>query len=666
MRPVALFLLILVLAGCARAPQPEPSPPLPPPAAPDPAPATGTGSTASPPATSAPPATPPPPAPAPPATAVPPGPATTLADLIQPAPAGAVERVELTPGQPAGRPGIFFLQAETGAVTGWIPPGGIFPQLFGDRWILFREESRTLLADRTTNTILQWPAAKVSLNAAGGDHLLITALDRLWLFRPGAGPSAARSLDLTPRNPRALFSPDGSSALLLNDARLYHLETATGKVRELDPTAGSSAALQPVRRGQEALLTVRREEYDLWGRAALSFRRYGFDGRVLGEGVRPSEPWLSPDGKLAYWHDPLGSGSPSVTVGTADRFDRLLRVKGASGCTGSVPGEACWLGDGSGLLIQVREGYRILRTDGRLEEVPGLSGARSALPAPLRADRFLVNGTEVADAAGNRLSKLNPLAESGGVMNLLGGARWSLSGEEVIFTLGWSGKGNLFSPVPLLDPLVERGPFSAVTAFQVKVPPGDCLNLRATFGPEAPVLRCLPPGSRLIAARAPGRLNKGWIEYFGDLETTDWGGTWWLYARTEQGERGYLAFRPDLLAFAPGPIAPFPPSPLTVRIQDEAANLDRWLAVALGELPCGPSCSDSSLEGAVLGLLNRCQAGFAELKRPDGYDAAIHGPVLDQMTAACSLMTSALKSIGHPADTPPWRARLKEARSALR
>lgn len=640
MRRLALVIMMLmVLAGCAR---PEPAPSTQPP---EPVP------------TEMP--QPQPPAPAP-TEALP----ATLTDLIKPAPAGALERVEVAPGQPVGRPGIYFMDPETGSVTGWATPDGLHPQAFGGRWIYFRGQTQTLLADRTTGAILQWPSEQASLLATGGEHLLVKALDRLWVLK--AGPAGARPLDLAPRNPQALFSPNGRSLLLLNDARLYRVETPSGAVRELDRTPGEGVTLQPARRGQEALLSVRREGYDLWGRAGVSLRRYSFDGRVLTEGVKPTDPWFSPDGKLAFWHDDLGSGSPSVTVGTADRLEPLVRVRGASACAGRIPGDGCWLADGSGLLVQVEGGYRVLRTDGRLVELPGLARAGSLLPAPHRPDRYIINGTQVADSKGKVLSELDTRAANGSRMSVAGGPQWGAGGAEVIFVLGWYGKGSIYSPPPVLDPLAERGSLQTISLFQVKVPAGDCLNLRAAFGAEGPVLRCLPSGSRLIAARGPGRLNKGWIEYFGDMETTDWGGTWWLHVRTEQGDRGFVAFRPDLLAFAPGPVAPFPADPLTVRIQDEASNLDRWLAVALGEAPCGPACSDSSLEGAVLGLINRCQAGFADLKKPDGYGAAVHGPILGRMESACSLLGAGVKSIGHPADAPAWRERVRETRSVLK
>ena len=152
-------------------------------------------------------------------------------------------------------------------------------------------------------------------------------------------------------------------------------------------------------------------------------------------------------------------------------------------------------------------------------------------PAPGDAHRLLV-GLAVVDETGKVLQRIDlPNREDW----LIRGANWGAGDNEVVISISPpTGKGNIGFDLPLA-PAVQKPPFAEPYLLTVRDPKGECLNLRESYTRESRVIRCLPTGTGLAVGdlwQAPEKLNQG--TYYND-------GRLWLWARTEQGETGWVA-----------------------------------------------------------------------------------------------------------------------------
>ncbi|MFZ5815252.1 MAG: SH3 domain-containing protein [Bacillota bacterium] len=653
-RLLSTLLLGLVLMGCAKeppAPPPAGEPEAPPPTMGGKPAGDGSGSTTGP---SEPPVEPTGKA------GLQPEPAGGLKELISQEGEAPVRRITFRPGEKIGQVGLFFLKLATGEVEGWVPASG--PRAAGPTWVSsdnrwLGEESYAV--DRQSGTGYRWNRQTARLVTARGDLLLFMTGSRYWLvsegmqrFQPLDLPAAAR--------PFAAIAPDGRSLWLVSDGEVYLVETATGRAEMLGRIGGAEPGIPSIIFNQgEIAVTITTPLFQgrRWGSEILRFRR---DGRLLERRTTPGLAYPSPDGKLVAWEGDILGLTHTLTIGSAD-LSPQLRLRGEMSCSMPFQGPY-WLPDASGLVVRTSRGPRLLKLDGSLEPAPSKTDQAWAVPvpAPDRADRFTIHGTAVIDAHGRAVAaafhdmtvgRLHP---------------WGESSEEIRFILLLGGRGVSCDP-DIFPPEVERAPFAPLAGLTVKVAPNDCVNLRASFSKESPVITCLPDGARLTAAEPPGVNNKGELRRWGNPMETGNGGPWWWYVRTEQGQRGWVYLDAEYLTFTVADRPEEPADLLLRRVEDQLHNMAFWLRVASGEQVCGEHCApgSSGMTAAVAGLIFWCETGPGALGADPAYDPALHGPGLSRLRAACQGLQSAREQIGPPEEGPAWNQRVKELLAQL-
>lgn len=645
---------------------------------------------------------------------------TAGGDLLTPAPPGAVERVAVPAGQPIGRPGLAFMAVDTGQVEVWAVSGADTSQFHLDpspdnRWVVAAGPGYGYLVDRRRGQAYQWDGTRVQSMAAAADTVVLQSEGQIWLFHPDSGLMRAVLTLPDPQVPaQVAVGPGGRSAVVVAGGRIFHVDAESGSAREMgalpDPAPGLARGWVDLVTSPHGLWVVAHDQgppVHQMGAATAHAVYLTWQGEGRGAvALSGGSPHLFPAGGRVASFGYAGPGAPAVTVLGPDG-QAAMRVLGAEPCGASPAG--CWLAGGGGLVVRVRDGWHVLGLDGTLTPLPVSpdAGALGGLvPAPDRPDRLALGCTEVVDRTGRRLAAAVLQREGGPWLVATCPAPWGWASDEMRFALLPSGKGYIYQPPPLLDPLVQQAPLPAAVALAVRAPAGGCLNLRASFSQEAPVLRCLPPGTILVPATPPGRLNKGVIQPEPNPETTDWGSTYWLHVRTPTGERGWVAYGPDSLAFASPPTGdPLTSDPVAALAADAVANLRQWLLVGAGARPCGPECGEAARTAAIEAVVAACQepedgpapgtqegAGAAAaqvadpgarspaaqavphgaglpaaraLRQAPGFDPARHGAAVQAVEAACQVVREAAGRLGDPQDTPTWRQALQEAAAGL-
>ena len=560
-RIVTLGLIVLLVSGCAAQPA-APQAPAAPAATPTPAPTATPTQAPREPAAGPRPNTP---------SGLKPEPAGGLKELIAQAPAGTLRRLQFTPGQPIGHDGAYFLNVQTSAVEGWLPGAAVqngYLDFISDdnRWVSGGSQSNGYLADRQTGTVYQWDLTAARLVAARSDLLLMMTGSRFWVV--GDGLRRFTPVDVTPVPvPAADIAPDGSALVLLTDQKLYLVQTTSGQARaleQIDPPAtatNSGVALSRGRQGQEVIVSLTYTTADGGGGARI--RRYSWQGQVLDERTAPGAALFAPAGKAVAWKESILGLASALIVGTPDLQPRL-RLRGQFTC--SVPNQGpFWLADSSGLVVSTTRGPRLLKLDGTLETTAAV-GAHNAFPIPVPApDRINLYavGATVVDGSGKKLAAAVSSGPNGWPA-VLRGTPWGARSDELRFILLSLGKGVSCDP-SIFAPSVDRAPFPRVTGLSVKVAAGDCVNLRQAFTREAPVVSCLPDGTRLTPATGPGINNKGELRLWPNPAPQSMGGEWWWYARTPQGQSGWVYLSDEYLTWTdakPGEVGPNTLGPL--------------------------------------------------------------------------------------------------------
>lgn len=608
----------------------------------------------------------------PPPHEAPPEPTGGLKELFRAAPDGEVTRVRLKAGQTVDRPGLYFMSVASGEIEGWVmgehpDQWGSFSASADSRWIEVESGNKQYLVDRQAAAVYQWEAGAARLVAARGPALLFATEAKFWLADEGLQRFTA--IELHPAQfPQAAIAPDGTALLLVNGQKLYRVGLPAGEVKQIGEieTAGD-LSLIPIRQGTGAAVSVTTDSGPPFHRATTRLQRFDWTGLRLSDQTLPGAlRSLSPDGALVTWREPLlgGVDSPLVVAGASDARPQF-RLIGEDPCTALYTAGDPWLADGSGLVVFSAQGHRILRTDGRLEELPALADANwldVPVPAPGRTDRFAIGGTRVVDGAGRTLAEA-VLADGSypGYMT-----PWGESSDEVRFTPRFGGKGFGCGPT-IFPPTVERAPFAPVAGLQVVVAADDCLNLRRGSYRTAPVIRCLPNGSRLMGAVPPGINNKGELRRYANPMSTEMGGELWWHVRTEQGGRGWVLLSAEYLTWAP-PLDGAPPDPVRELIADERENMLFWFRVALGEAPCDQAtCAPGpSLQDSVWGLDQWCRGeGPGYIRREPGFDPNRHEAGLQALEETCASIRSAIDATKGFDDLDGWKQRVAALKNDL-
>ena len=523
-------------------------------------------------------------------------------DLIETAPDAfergmweAGELIEWEPGE-AARHGIFFMDTETGSIEGYRSRegrGGYYFASPDGRWVYTHTGDRMLL-DRRTGRSWAWASERsdedmvidMSFIAASRDHILFA---RSYHNPDGRHIVVDDDLREVARFPirreerssggGAFFSPDGERiALNPKSDTVYIINISTGQSMVLfngpdddrnEVTAG--IYLSSIMNGQQILVTVQyyheSEEDYRW-----ETRRYTWDGEEL--------PWdqrwrdISPAGRYAAWQESgiiegdggvSGTGPAFVVIADMETGDPVFRVRSASLGYGDWLGGSRWLASGEGLVLQghhpgnprfhyivarVRPTVQILYLPSPiLPESDLWSGWYysdnyfAPLPAPVGDDRFFSYGRiGLYDAHLDRwwiAATTDPDHHQ----------PWGNNDHEMRFSLGHGGHGGghrLF----LGSPRIDFPPFADVFHLRILFT-GSCLNFREEPDIDAPVMDCLPDGTRIALAEPDDPTSEddySWDQsrtirrsYDGDRETYRY--YYWIYVRTDTGVEGWVAYK---------------------------------------------------------------------------------------------------------------------------
>jgi hypothetical protein len=282
-------------------------------------------------------------------------------------------------------------------------------------------------------------------------------------------------------------------------------------------------------------------------------------------------PPLSADGRFLVRDEHLrytgGGGGiaggerwPAATLYRADGTP-VFRVRSATVLYGDwLIGR--WLADSSAFTAAVHgrppagsgpwDSYRyvLVGVDGTITPLPPLpprgpevrwfEGSHNRGPVPAPDDPDLISFGRIdllRRSTGEWTSiRLGPRAEPGHTQPWVAG-----HSREMVLALGHGGHDGYGIPA-WANPVVEYPPFDDSMTLAVATD-GDCLNLRDRAEPAAPVIRCLPDGTRLeLAEFTPPHADAP--------QSTWWSedGARWVYVRTPQGELGWVAM--DYIAWA--------------------------------------------------------------------------------------------------------------------
>jgi hypothetical protein len=470
--------------------------------------------------------------------------------------AGPFERQQLNAGEVVGRPGVFFLQVSTGEVEAWALPGeenARYSASPDNRWVIAYTPSATYAADRRSGAAYRWDGSSTRLLAAQGDFLVLLENGQVRIAEPGHPELVALPIRPADANsPTVVISADGGTAAILNGRTLYRVQLASAtcapmaEVADLTGSMVTSAGLGTTRRGDAIVVT----SYLSPGvstdhQPAQRIQRYSWQGERLGEVTVPraSLCLVSPDGRWVAWEERLSEMTQAVVVADAATLAPRFRVLSATLCYWGY-GFADWLADSSGLIVRTNEGYRILSADGKLGDVltqdgKPLSPNYELLPAPDRGDLMAVYRKAVVDLAGRTLAAAN--LGSGTWNQPADLYPWGYNSNEMRFALPHLGHGGKCGEDEyLLAARVEPVPFAPL-ALAVGLSAADCANLRAEPGRNAPIIACLPGGTRLSPAPLPEQPGATGSEPYYLTPDIAWAdSSRWLRLRTEDGREGWV------------------------------------------------------------------------------------------------------------------------------
>lgn len=454
-------------------------------------------------------------------------------------------RIVLPAGIAIEKPGLYYIETSTGQLEGWHPETDkVTVRPTADhRHLVVWEERYGWVVERPGQKAYPWDAATYTyLTGSGGRFLFAEkssgkfvvrdeAMRQVGEFALPAGYSGAR------------FSPDGKRLAVAGEGQPPRLvDVASGKASELGraPTVKEGKLLGSfLVEGSGEVLLVRHEVQHMeptghaWSRNVI--QHYTWAGKLVSEFAVDGYPaGLSKDGKLLAWQQDLGRLAPATVLTDLATGKPHLRV--VSGYN------ARFTADG-GLVMESSRGLKRLTPRGELTAAPVVANRENwvsleamPLPSPTSADRFGL-GPVLLDEAGKVVHEARFAPYPGGGSWLIRSLGWAPSGKELAFAVHPPvGKGNLGGPFEGLAPKVQQPPFDDPYILVIQDPQNECLNLREGYSTASRVVRCLPSGTRLAAGdlgEASEKLNAPlWFE----------DGRTWLWVRTEQGEKGWVAF----------------------------------------------------------------------------------------------------------------------------
>jgi hypothetical protein len=477
---------------------------------------------------------------------------------------GALVQVHYAAGQAVGHAGAYFMSLDTGEVEGWMLAGShdenvaSFSISDDNRWVKASEMGCSWLVDRDTGATLTWTGGSgVWLLAAQGETLIFSDPERVWLMRSGL--CEAVTLPLPSDWRQAVISPDGRQAMLLSGHTLYLVDLQTGALRVVSPAErpdGRSVQMRRLDKSSQRTGVVLRTRLDaVAGSTAASedqVQFFSWQGEE-GSATRADLDRVSPDGSLVAWEDDLYGVAPSVVVADAQTLQPRFRVKGATLCYPDIATlGGRWLADSSGVVVLTADGYRIVDLAGNLRAVPApetVAIQREVLPAPDRADLFVIDRRLVVDANGRRVAEVALSGDPYWTPSHVD--PWGQDSTQMRFVLPSPGHGArcMWPWFPSVQ--VERAPFPAEIAFTVGLPVDDCLSLRPLPDVTARALACVSGGSRLVIAPSaepiPSVVGAEWADPAAVRQNSQP----WVRVRTAEGLEGWVDAEAGNLVWAP-------------------------------------------------------------------------------------------------------------------
>jgi len=484
----------------------------------------------------------------------------------------ALQKVNYKSAQQIPGPGEYIVDLATGEVESWVlwgEPSNLIRFSDDYRWVVAETDDQVYWINRESGEGFSWSKSDLKLVGGGPSQLLLAE------GQADAGPrdfyvvnydfevQHTFSLDLEDRTVSQVeFSPDGEDVAIAAvrqptletvDLKVVLVDLGSGTVREI--SGYSQAEGQVVHVGLwdgprgDLMVEYIVQEID---RAGLTtersvVRRYSWEGELLGEfAVLGRVSSLSKDRSLIVSTQDLDRLANAAVLIDLATGEPLLRVVNA------WPGKMT--ADSTALVVRggPQGGYHLVTVDGQLRSLPPGYGFEGSMPlyggvrpSPDDPQRLLF-GLNVTDLDGEVIQRVDVPDRDDW---LIWDAAWGADGGEVFVRIVERvGKGNLSSDMPL--PIqVQKPPFSDPYLLEVRDPQGECVNLREANRRDSPVIRCLPNGTKLAVAdlfEAPEKMNRATLYedgFYGDPHI-------WLWARTDQGEVGWVSFTTGSVTWA--------------------------------------------------------------------------------------------------------------------
>lgn len=444
-------------------------------------------------------------------------------------------RVELGPDQAADAPGIYLREMSSGKTEGWqvaADAGALRAATFpSDALVVAQTEKKWYTINRATGKVHEWEYTAVALVAASAERLLLQELGTGRLHVTGADLKVQRSLK-PPEGVTVVvgaMSPDGKTAAVVPAAggALYLIDLGTGKITEAAgaPQGGVGPTVRSVKDGKEFVVVYQPAP----GESEVLLHRFGWDGAKLGElSVPGAECVFTRDGRRVACSGGVWPGR--VQVSDVETGMPLYRVLGAMG--------GAWTADGAQLVVGLdsKPEYRLVSADGKLVTTAAMklgAAGNPPVPSPAAVGTFALQGM-VVDGEGKAMFTA-PVDTA--KWQLGGVAPWGKGGAEFRYMVTEKVLTTTMYRAWPVEPVVQVAPFPAQVGLEVKTVGGDCLNLRAGAGKSAKVIRCMPSGTKLQPAGAPGA-----------EEARD--GERWIQVKTEKGESGWVAITTGDIRYA--------------------------------------------------------------------------------------------------------------------
>ncbi len=439
--------------------------------------------------------------------------------------------------------GIGFLSAETGDLETWSKPGAGSGEYYGPQassdgalLLLWGDESRPHIIERASGAT--WRLRQDLHPLIEASHGLVLPVrmagdtrDEMMMLDLATGTATPLGISVDRGAGLAAFaSPDGHRLAVHHGQSLSLLDIPAGTAMTLAEGLPEATGFQSFPGGLGFAIQM----------PAVATRRwFSWQGIELDRALPPGA--VSPNGRyFAAWSSPGGidanayGGYPSIgSVVVTERAGSRPIIQALSADPLSRP-DLAWTAASDSLVVQVREGYRLVSLSGRagnlIEDDIHVLDPR---PSPTIAGLLGTNRGTIINLT--RDQTIAPL-----YAELPWRASWTTRPGELAVELSTPGKGRDWPLEVLPFELTENVSQPPRT---VAVTGSSCANLRTEPNQAASAVRCLPPGATAFIelveeSVTDPKSNEHQLKRYAGVEADDL--SVWLHARTPAGESGWL------------------------------------------------------------------------------------------------------------------------------